>query len=50
MPQAGSFSAWYFDHRFPINPQRFSDILKTVVAAANAADEPAGHALLALAD
>ena len=37
-PQAGSFSAWYFDHRFPINPQRFSDILKTVVAAAKAAD------------
>jgi len=48
-PQAGSFSAWYFDHRFPINPQRFSDILKTVVAAAKAADEPAGRALLALA-
>jgi (1->4)-alpha-D-glucan 1-alpha-D-glucosylmutase len=48
-PQAGSFSAWYFDHRFPINPQRFSDILKTVVAAAHAAEQPAGHALLALA-
>lgn len=48
-PQAGSFSAWYFDHRFPINPQRFSDILKTVVAAAKAAEAPAGRALLALA-
>ena len=23
----GSFSAWYFDHRFPINPQRYSDII-----------------------
>ena len=46
----GSFSAWYFDHRFPINPQRYSDIIKTVVAAAHAADEPAGRALLALAD
>ena len=21
-PQQGSFSVWYFDHRFPINPQR----------------------------
>jgi (1->4)-alpha-D-glucan 1-alpha-D-glucosylmutase len=46
---AGSFSAHYFDHRFPINPQRTSDILKTVVTAAGAADEPAGRALLALA-
>ena len=27
----GSFSAWYFDHRFPINPQRYADIIKTVV-------------------
>jgi (1->4)-alpha-D-glucan 1-alpha-D-glucosylmutase len=46
----GSFSAWYFDHRFPINPQRYSDIIKTVVAAAHAAEEPAGHDLLALAN
>ena len=46
----GSFSAHYFDHRFPINPQRYSDILKTVVTTANAADEPAGRALLALVD
>jgi (1->4)-alpha-D-glucan 1-alpha-D-glucosylmutase len=46
---AGGFSAHYFDHRFPINPQRYSDILKTVVTAAGASDEPAGRALLALA-
>src|SRR5215203_6621047 len=46
----GSFSAWYFDHRFPINPQRYSDIIKTIVAAAHAADDPAGRALIALAD
>jgi (1->4)-alpha-D-glucan 1-alpha-D-glucosylmutase len=45
----GSFSVWYFDHRFPINPQRTSDIIKTIVAAAHAAAEPAGRALLALA-
>jgi (1->4)-alpha-D-glucan 1-alpha-D-glucosylmutase len=48
-PAEGSFSAWYFQHRFPINPQRYSDIIKTVVAAADAAEEPAGRALLALA-
>jgi (1->4)-alpha-D-glucan 1-alpha-D-glucosylmutase len=46
----GSFSAWYFNHRFPINPQRYSDIIKTVVAAAHAADGPAGRALLTLAN
>ena len=46
----GSFSAWYFDQRFPINPQRYGDIIKTVVAAAHAADEPAGRVLLALAE
>ena len=46
----GSFSAWYFDHRFPINPQRYSDIIKTIVTAAHAAEEPAGRALIALAD
>ena len=46
----GSFSAWYFDHRFPINPQRYSDIIKTIVTAAHAAAEPAGRALIALAD
>jgi (1->4)-alpha-D-glucan 1-alpha-D-glucosylmutase len=48
-PRTGSFSAWYFDHRFPINPQRYADILKTVVTAADAVDQPAGRALLSLA-
>lgn len=48
-PREGSFSAWYFDHRFPVNPQRYSDILKTIVAAAGAADEAVGGQLLALA-
>ena len=45
----GAFSAWYYDHRLPIRPNRYGDILKTVVAAAGAADEPAGRALLDLA-
>ena len=47
--ETGSFSAWYFDHRFPINPQRYADIVKTAVHAANAGDETAGRALLAVA-
>ncbi len=45
----GSFAAWYFDHKLPINPQRYGEILRTIVAAADAAQEPAGRALLALA-
>ncbi|HYI28239.1 MAG TPA: malto-oligosyltrehalose synthase [Bradyrhizobium sp.] len=45
----GTFSAWYFDHRFPISPQRYGEILKSVVAAAGATSEPAGRALAELA-
>jgi (1->4)-alpha-D-glucan 1-alpha-D-glucosylmutase len=45
----GSFSAWYYDHRLPIRPNRYGDILKTVVAAADAAAESAARALLDLA-
>jgi (1->4)-alpha-D-glucan 1-alpha-D-glucosylmutase len=48
--EAGSFAAWYFDHKLPINPQRYGEMLRTIVTAADAADEPAGRALLALAD
>jgi (1->4)-alpha-D-glucan 1-alpha-D-glucosylmutase len=47
---AGGFAAWYFDHKLPINPQRYGEIIRTLVAAANAADCPAGSELLALAD
>jgi len=46
----GSFSVWYFGQRFPINPHRYADIIRTVVAAAQVADQPAGRVLLALAD
>lgn len=46
----GSFAAWYVDHKLPINPQRYGEMLRTIVAAADAAEEPAGRALLALAD
>ena len=46
---AGSFSAWYCEHRLPITPTRYSEILDRVVTAADAAAEPAGRALLELA-
>jgi (1->4)-alpha-D-glucan 1-alpha-D-glucosylmutase len=31
-PRDGSFSAWYFEHRLPIAPERYSDILKTITS------------------
>ncbi|WP_040619582.1 malto-oligosyltrehalose synthase [Rhodovulum sp. PH10] len=46
----GSFSVWYFDHRLPIRPNRYGDILKTVVAEAGAGDTPVGKKLLEIAD
>ena len=46
---AGTFSAWYFDHRFPIDPHRYSEMIKVIVAEAGAKDEPAGRALLEVA-
>ena len=45
----GSFSAWYYEHRLPIRPNRYGDILRTVVAAAGAGEEPAGRRLLEIA-
>lgn len=45
----GSFSVWYYEHRLPIRPNRYGEILKNIVAAAGAAGEEAGRALLALA-
>lgn len=45
----GSFSAWYFEHRLPIAPERYSEVLRTVVKEADAAATPAGKAILDLA-
>src|SRR5262245_26238971 len=45
----GSFSAWYFEHRLPIGPPRYSEILQKVVSEAGAAETPAGRRLLELA-
>lgn len=49
-PEEGSFSAWYFEHRLPIRPNRYRDILRTVVAADDAMNTPAGKALIEIAD
>jgi (1->4)-alpha-D-glucan 1-alpha-D-glucosylmutase len=48
-PKEGSFSVWYYQHRLPIRPTRYSDILRTVVNAAGAQDDAPGRALLEIA-
>src|SRR5580698_1356673 len=45
----GSFSAWYFEHRLPIAPERYSEILRNIVKEAGADDSPAGKHILELA-
>ena len=48
-PQEGGFSAWYFEHRLPIAPERYSEVLHAVVKAAEATDSDAGKRILELA-
>jgi (1->4)-alpha-D-glucan 1-alpha-D-glucosylmutase len=48
-PAEGTFSAWYFEHRLPIAPERYSEILRTIVKEASAEASAAGNALLDLA-
>src|SRR5207344_1449115 len=45
----GSFSAWYFEHRLPIAPERYSEILRHIVKEAGAEDSAAGKRILELA-
>jgi (1->4)-alpha-D-glucan 1-alpha-D-glucosylmutase len=45
----GSFSAWYFEHRLPIAPERYGEILQMVVREAGAENDPAGRRILDLA-
>ena len=47
--ESGSFALWYFDNKLPVNPQRYSEMIRTIVGAAAAADDPAGHELITLA-
>jgi (1->4)-alpha-D-glucan 1-alpha-D-glucosylmutase len=46
----GSFSAWYFEHRLPIAPERYSEILRSVAAQAPDNREVTARALLTIAD
>jgi (1->4)-alpha-D-glucan 1-alpha-D-glucosylmutase len=48
-PAEGSFSAWYFEHRLPIAPERYGEILRMVVKEAGAEERAPGNAMLALA-
>jgi (1->4)-alpha-D-glucan 1-alpha-D-glucosylmutase len=45
----GSFSAWYYEHRLPIAPSRYGEILHKVVVEAGAGEQSAGRKLLELA-
>src|ERR1700759_3015903 len=45
----GSFSCWYFEHRLPIAPERYSEVLRTVVKEAGAETTETGKQVLALA-
>src|SRR5262249_24687318 len=49
-PQEGSFSAWYYEHRLPIAPERYSEMLRAIVAEAEGtATSEAGQKILGLA-
>src|SRR5712672_2797404 len=45
----GSFSAWYFEHRLPIEPERYREILRNLVREAGAEADTAGKRILDLA-
>ena len=45
----GSFSAWYYEHRLPIAPERYGAILRTIVKEAAAENSAAGKQILELA-
>jgi (1->4)-alpha-D-glucan 1-alpha-D-glucosylmutase len=44
----GSFSCWYFEHRLPIAPERYGEILRVIVKEAGAEESEAGKRILAL--
>ena len=44
----GSLSAWYFDHRLPIAPERYGEILRIAVKEAHAEQSEAGQRILDL--
>lgn len=46
---SGTFSAWYFEHRLPISPDRYSEILRVIVREADAESDSVGIRILQLA-
>ena len=48
-PNEGSFSAWYFEHRLPIAPERYSEILRAIVKHIETEHSAAGKDILTLA-
>ncbi|MGZ3250507.1 MAG: malto-oligosyltrehalose synthase, partial [Croceibacterium sp.] len=44
----GSLSAWYFDHRLPIAPERYGEILRIAIKEARAEQSDAGQRILDL--
>jgi (1->4)-alpha-D-glucan 1-alpha-D-glucosylmutase len=48
-PNEGSLSCWYFEHRLPIAPERYSEVLRTAVKEAGAETTETGKQILALA-
>ena len=45
----GGFSAWYFEHRLPIAPPRYGEMLRVIVREAGAETSEAGKRILELA-
>jgi (1->4)-alpha-D-glucan 1-alpha-D-glucosylmutase len=45
----GSFSAWYFEHRLPIAPARYGEMLRVMVREAGAETSETGKSILELA-
>jgi (1->4)-alpha-D-glucan 1-alpha-D-glucosylmutase len=45
----GSFSCWYFEHRLPIAPERYGELLRLIVKEAGAEASEAGRRMLDLA-
>jgi (1->4)-alpha-D-glucan 1-alpha-D-glucosylmutase len=45
----GSFSCWYYEHRLPIAPERYGEVLRVLVKEAGAENTEAGRQILALA-
>jgi (1->4)-alpha-D-glucan 1-alpha-D-glucosylmutase len=45
----GSFSCWYFEHRLPIAPERYGEVLRMAVKEGRAEGSESGQRILALA-